>query len=530
MAVFGPISSSAPNVMFDPASAMGAAQAYQRNQLLMEHAKQDQSAQQFERDATARIGLARRMADLPDDQLAAAWGPEVQRLQAAGLGQGIDPSAPPPRERLKAIAASDLTTFQKMQGEHLARSDEERAQYHQGMLGLQQQQLGQTAAHQAASLRQSAAHHAAALRQRQMENGIELIPVGVPAAAPTAAGGTMSAPAAPAAPGPQLGEAAPAPEAGGVAARLGGVDVAGPGAPPAPAPAGPPPGTRLMFRNGAPITTGLPTGQAWGVDANGARIPVDIPGVKTKPAEAAPLIPGNGLDAGLLNILVTGDPSTPQYAAAFARLGAEEVLPSGMTRRPDMSPFRAPTYRPPGVVEAGTPAIPQGGRQFGRAEVGEAPPPGPSANDRTKLKQIEIEASGIMGALDEFTTTRSKAGVGERAASAAGLPTELNSTYNNAALLAKGQALYDLGVLNGPDLDIIRRTLADPGTIRGAAASQSTVEAQARRIKNLIDQRLTAAREQYGGAKPAAPRSLMDGAEPPSAAPRERPPLSSFGR
>jgi hypothetical protein len=124
MATFGSIASANPNVLFDPARAMGAAQQYKQNELLMQHRQQDQQAQTFERDATARISLARQMADLPDDVLATEWGPAVQRLQAAGLGQGIDPSKPPPRERLRQIAASDLTTFQRLQIDEQRRQTE----------------------------------------------------------------------------------------------------------------------------------------------------------------------------------------------------------------------------------------------------------------------------------------------------------------------------------------------------------------------------------------------------------------------
>jgi hypothetical protein len=64
-------------------------------------------------------------------------------------------------------------------------------------------------------------------------------------------------------------------------------------------------------------------------------------------------IRGNGLNNSLMNILLTGDPASPEYAAAFARLGAEEVNPAtGAVRRPDMSPFRTPTYAPPGNAPA----------------------------------------------------------------------------------------------------------------------------------------------------------------------------------
>lgn len=509
MATFGAIPSANPNVLFDPAAAMAAAQQHNKNRLLMENARQDQQAQGFERDANARIALARQFADLPDDVLAAEWGPAVQRMQQAGLGAGI-PMTPPPRERLKQIAQSDLTTFQKMQLENQRAQIDATNEYRQGLLGVQQARLARTGAP----------------RTGGGGDGVELVPLGGGAPAPAmpsaAAGTTAAAPPVM----PQMGEAAPAPEAGGAAARLGGVDVAGPGAPPAApaAPTGPAPGTRMMVRNGQPITTGLPTGQAWGVDGTGARVVIDIPGVKKMGSDAAPPpIGGNGLDSALLNILVQGDPASPQYAAAFARLGAEEVLPSGLTRRPDMSPFRAPTYRPPGVVEPGAAAIPSGGRDYGKGETGQVPlAAGPSATDRTKLKTAETETAAIISALDAFKERRASSPPGERLGTAAGMSTPLATTYNNAALLAKGEALFNLGVLNGADLSRLQQVIADPSTVRGGLlTSQATVNEQIDEVKKLLNGKLAIARQQYGGQAPAA------GAGQPAG---ERPPLSSFGR
>jgi hypothetical protein len=49
MATFGPIASAAPNVLFDPARALGAAADLQRNQLLMEQRAEDQAFQREDR-------------------------------------------------------------------------------------------------------------------------------------------------------------------------------------------------------------------------------------------------------------------------------------------------------------------------------------------------------------------------------------------------------------------------------------------------------------------------------------------------
>jgi len=123
MAIFGPIASASPNILFDPARVDAQVQGFQRNQLLMQNAQQDQQQQTYQRDTEARIGLARQLVGMPEDQAAAAWGQERQRLQAAGFGRDL-PEQFPGLERLKSVAASDLTTFQRLQIEEKRRQSE----------------------------------------------------------------------------------------------------------------------------------------------------------------------------------------------------------------------------------------------------------------------------------------------------------------------------------------------------------------------------------------------------------------------
>lgn len=87
---------------------------------------------------------------------------------------------------------------------------------------------------------------------------------------------------------------------------------------------------------------------------------------------------GNNLDAQSMNILLRGDPASPDYAAAYAQVGAEKVLADGTKTRPDMSPYRAPTFAPPTTaVPAGAtpgaaaPVSAAGGTSYGQATVRE---------------------------------------------------------------------------------------------------------------------------------------------------------------
>ena len=142
-----------------------------------------------------------------------------------------------------------------------------------------------------------------------------------------------------------------------------------------------------------------------------------------------------------------------------------------------------------------------------------------SAGDRSTLRKAETEATGIMHSLDAYEKKLGSSGTVEKGASALGFPTQLNTTFNAAALMAKGEALFGLGVLNGPDLDIIRRTIADPGTVKGAMASNEVVKSQIKTVKDLIQARLDAYRKNFGG-QPAEPENPPAPTLPPQAAAR----------
>jgi hypothetical protein len=221
-------------------------------------------------------------------------------------------------------------------------------------------------------------------------------------------------------------------------------------------------------------------------------------------AAAGKPIPGDSVNAVNRNILIAGDPASPEYASAYADYSAQKTE-SGTVFRPDMSMYREPTWKPPGGTGAG-------GRSYGTPEAKDVP----TAGDKSKLKEIETQGSSILAALETFRKTRTEAGGIERIATAMGVPTELATTYGNAALLAKGVALYELGVLNGPDLEILQRVLADPSTVSGGLVSSETVNKQVDQVKTLLETKISKAREQYGGAKPEAKEPDKPKIEPPA--------------
>jgi hypothetical protein len=152
-----------------------------------------------------------------------------------------------------------------------------------------------------------------------------------------------------------------------------------------------------------------------------------------------------------------------------------------------------------------------------------------TAGDRSRLRSMEVEAQGILDALQAFRQERNRAGILDRGITAAGIPTPLATAWTNAALLAKGEALFNLGVLNGPDLQIIQRALSDPSTVRGFFTSDAVAERQIAQIENLIRQRLDSARRQFNAPLPAQPspgqpRPAGIQADPPDPAPRRAAP------
>ncbi len=514
MATFGPIASAMPNVLYSPMAVDAAVQGRQRNQLMMDNARQDQAQQTFQRDATARIGMARELSALPEQEAASQWGSYRQRLQAAGLGQGL-PEQFPGLERLKAVASSDLTTFQRMQIDEKRRQTESWA----GMFGGGAPAMGGPGAGTAPVQPGPAAP-------------------GAPVSAP---GGNMYGRNADAA----IARDALLDQPPVVLAAASSARAAQSGLP-----------TNAPYRDGATWAAGIapPTGAVPAITPPAAR--------SAAPAAPALQLDQNGLTPqNLAALRMAGPERGPAMMLQMQQQNRMEVERARDNARADAAAQRqeqqfsiqqqqqlvnneradAAAKRADETARRQAEAADRAARAEER-RIEQAANPGPSAADRTKLNNIETEAAGIRDALNTFVQTRATASTGDRVASAAGMSTSLNTSYNNAALLAKGEALYNLGVLNGPDLDIIRRTLADPGTIRGGLLTdQKTVREQADQIQRLLEQRLAAARRQYGGTRgeagPGAAPGAVAGptagstAEPPAApAPGSRPPLSSFGR
>jgi soluble lytic murein transglycosylase-like protein len=648
MATFGSIASANPNVLFDPARAIGAAQEQQRNQLLMEATQtrmandvQDRQRAEFERDREEAGRLAYATTLQPPEKRKEFYETGIAALQAqgrmlrspakfdqigdAGLERAVAmflgpqaleqrqerladrsalgarypmpggaaapasvpsvPGAAPAAPTMADVPAELIPHFEEASRATgvpvpllIAQAKQESgfradARGRSGEIGIMQvmpstaQQPGfglqpvdpATLNDPRANIMFGAQYLAARNKgvdwndPTQRDAGLGRYNGG---GDPNyAANVTRNLPAG--APAPQ-----PTPP-GGVAARTGGTDTAGPGAGPA-SPAVPQIGssgfTPQQERALAERARSRGTTQAQ-MDAlehtfrteNAAALrhaeAMALRRAEHPPADPTAAFGGNGIEAQANNILLRVGPKIAdgtaseaerqQYALAHGHLtrGTVQLVDDGkggqvLARIPGQVPssFPAPDFQPGAAGSA--PAAAGGASAQGAAQPipGTAKPAQTvSADDRSKLREIEVNAQGIVDALDDYVTTRGAASTRERVASIAGAPTTLSTTYGNAGLLAKGKALYDLGVLNGPDLDIIRRVLADPSTVRGGAlTSQETVKEQADKIKELLRKRLETARREYSGGSSVAGPTPGSTAEPPPP-PGKRPPLSSFG-
>jgi hypothetical protein len=250
-----------------------------------------------------------------------------------------------------------------------------------------------------------------------------------------------------------------------------------------------------------------------------------IPIPKPKEQGTGPFT-GTGTEAQALNMLIANGTLTPQQAAELAAgktvtdPETKQIIfmtPSGIFGgRPGQPPqpiagpspgMAAPAPMPSAGSPAGVPA-PAAPAVTVPANPGALPLTGtqskgqPSATEMAKLRSARVEADKITAAANDFKTEWAKATPAERARSLAGANTPLNASYNNFALLAKGDALFQLGVLNGPDLDIIRRTIPDPSTWKSIMTSENDVTSSVDKVLNILNNGVSSTERQLGITPP----------------------------
>jgi len=283
----------------------------------------------------------------------------------------------------------------------------------------------------------------------------------------------------------------------------------------------------LARGQGNPVSSGLANAQlarllappefkAVGVDDRTGTLDTST-GRWTETAGGEPSKPyrGTGEGAQDYNILLTGDPRSAVYAAAFNRQAAPRTFQDPSTgeiisRVPDMTAFQ----RPLGGASVG------GERMGAPGSTTAAAPPttGPTRPDVVKLKEINLGLSGIETALVSYERAINEASSADFTDAVLGGRTpggaRLRAAWTNFALFAKDEALYKLGVLAGPDLSLIEKAIPDPSTFSGAARTKSSHQEGINQIRDILQARRSAANKQYGGA-PASGTSQPPAGGPP---------------
>jgi hypothetical protein len=250
---------------------------------------------------------------------------------------------------------------------------------------------------------------------------------------------------------------------------------------------------------------------------------------------------GTGERQQLYTWLMSEPPDSQKYALAHNYFGKEQrYVENGQTVvQPPMDleglGYGKPTWRGPAAAPPASPApapgqtttLPNGNtletsadgktvtetdpksgtqtiRQEGQPPKTVAAKP-PDHQEVAKFHTAEAEGKAIIEGLENFRRLSRNASPVDRAKSVAGFSTGLNTSYGITTMLAKGEALFNLGVLNGQDLEVLRRILPDPSTFKGTLSDADEAIDQ---VTKLINFRLKIKEQQiYPRGRPTTPQA-----------------------
>jgi len=132
-----------------------------------------------------------------------------------------------------------------------------------------------------------------------------------------------------------------------------------------------------------------------------------------------------------------------------------------------------------------------------------AVPRGPRPEAVEKFHQGQANALAMVDALEDHLNEARRATKGDRAQAISGVSNALSQSYGLAAMLTKGEELLNLGVITGPDLQIIRSILPDPTTFKG---TMGDYENAIQKVTTLIKYKQAVREAQlYGKPLPKSP-------------------------
>lgn len=112
----------------------------------------------------------------------------------------------------------------------------------------------------------------------------------------------------------------------------------------------------------------------------------------------------------------------------------------------------------------------------------EAIPGGPGDKLPEKQQNQVIGTQNLSNAIKEYRSQLS--GFGKWSALSPDQRAAMGTKYNNMMLQAK--EAYNLGVLNGPDLEILTSVITDPRSFKGAITSNKALDAQAAELDRIM--------------------------------------------
>lgn len=542
--------------------------------------------EQFQRDNAARLQIAQEVFNLPEDQAAAAWPTLVARAQAAGFGLDM-PQAYPGRQRIEATVRGGMPMMEQMRMRAMEQLDGqlggggapaaggdlprglrnnnplniEAGNFTQGRPGFQGSD-GRFARFETLEQGMEAAD---ALLQSYAQRGLNTPAAIIGRWAPASDGNNVSAYAQAVA--RRLGVRPDQPidmQDPGVRRRLAEAMAEHENGRPLPSPGQ---GmttpatmtTSTQAAGGGGLTDGLTPEQVQTLRTMRASPGAD-PGSIARQAqtyreqnrqaqrqadqdrraeEAAARrnapggpISGDGLTPNLMNILLTGDPASAEYAAAFAELGAEQVRPDGTILRRDMRPYRTPTFQPPSLADAsaapgqtgGRGPAHSGGRDYGTPETSR----GTSTQAREAIRKAETDLGRLEGALDRYIAlVQENGGIGFRAYindPTSPAAQRINGAAAAVELALRGEGLLNTGVLQPGEIPRLMDTYLAPNSLRGLMSDPAALAARLNELRAYARNGLTAARRSAGMAPDEGPSTTGPGGQGTASPPPGLPP------
>jgi len=199
---------------------------------------------------------------------------------------------------------------------------------------------------------------------------------------------------------------------------------------------------------------------------------------------------GTGQTAQNMNALMNLDPSDPMYAMAYANYTTPRMTPTA-NGPVWVTPQLPPNIKPPASNGMRSP-MPSAGNQA-NSPINAIKGMEKISPDQKQYNSAFAESSKLVDAYNRYVENVQNI-VPENASDWINVSgadvAKLNSSYKNMALAAKGPNLFALGVLAGPDMDMIEGAMLDPtsfeGNFLGKAAMLSSVAETGKGLKSSL--------------------------------------------